>query len=68
MNFKNESIRTLQDLATEYPNYSLGELMFSCFQKIAVKNKTTVSVFLTLSDEDIYTEIEKTFKRLEENE
>ena len=67
MNFRNEAIRTIQELAKQHMDYTLGDILFACFQKTAVKNGQTLNFLRSISDEDLYTEVEKTLKR-EENE
>lgn len=57
MNFKNNAIRELQDFAKEFPEYSLGELLYSA---IRLTNAKKISDILLLSDEDIFSAIEKT--------
>lgn len=63
MNYKNEALRTLQDLAKECPTYSLGDLLYACFQKSATKNNQSLNFLRQISDEDLYTDVEKAIKR-----
>ena len=57
MNYKNNALRDLQSFAKEFPQYSLGELLYSILTLTGAK---TVSDLITLSDEDIFSAIEKT--------
>lgn len=57
MNYKNNALRDLQNFAKEFPQYSLGELLYSILRLTGAK---TVSDLITLSDEDIFSAIEKT--------
>jgi len=57
MNYKNNALRDLQSFAKEFPQYSLGELLYSILRLTGAK---TVSDLITLSDEDIFSAIEKT--------
>lgn len=57
MNYKNNAIRELQDFSKEFPNYTLGELLYSILR---LTNITKVSDLLTVSDEDLFSAIEKT--------
>ena len=64
MNFKNNAIRELQDFSKEFPDYTLGELLYSTLRLTGV---TKISDLLTLSDEDIFSAIEKTKQEEKEN-
>lgn len=57
MNYKNNALRDLQSFAKEFPEYSLGELLYSVLRLTGAKK---VSDLVTLSDEDIFSAIEKT--------
>ena len=59
MNFRNEALRTMQEIANRHPKYTLGDVVFACFQKLAVKNDTSLSFLREISDEDLYTQVEK---------
>lgn len=63
MNFKNETIRTIKALAEQNPEYSFGDLMYSCFQNPAVKNKQSLNFFRSISDEDSYTLAEQALNK-----
>lgn len=65
MNYKNEALRTIQQLGNEHPDYSLGDLLFACFQKDAVKNGKSIDFLRSIIDEDLYTSVEKAFKKEE---
>jgi hypothetical protein len=64
MNFKNNAIRELQMFSKEFPNYSLGELLYSSLRLTDAKK---ISDLLTLSDEEIFSAIEKTKQQEEDN-
>lgn len=59
MNYKNEALRVMQEIANEQPNYTLGDVIFSCFQKVAVNNKQSLNFIREVEDEDLYTLVEK---------
>lgn len=56
MNFKNNALRELPILAKELPEYSFGELLYSVIRLTGAKK---VSDLLSLSDEEIFSAIEK---------
>jgi hypothetical protein len=60
MNYKNEAIRALQTLPKDY---SLGDVLFASFQKRAVENGQSLNFLRTISDEDLYTDVEKAIKK-----
>lgn len=64
MNYKNNAIRELQDFAKEFPSYTFGELLYSTLR---LTNVTKISDLLTLSDEDLFSAIEKTKQEEKEN-
>lgn len=57
MNYKNNALRDLQNFAKDFPEYSLGELLYSILRLTGAKK---VSDLVILSDEDIFSAIEKT--------
>lgn len=60
MNYKNESIRELLKFGQEFPDYSLGELLFSVLQPVSLHNgKGSLSWVTEISDERFFTFIEK---------
>lgn len=63
MNYKNETLRTLQKFPIEY---SLGDVIFSALQKIAVKNGQSLNFLREVSDEDLYTATEKSLNSITE--
>jgi hypothetical protein len=63
MNFKNNAVRELQEFAKEFPEYTLGELLYSAIRLTSAKK---ISDIMLLTDEDIFSAIEKT--RQEEKE
>ena len=62
MNYKNETLRTLQTFPTDY---SLGDIIYEAWQKEAVKHGQSLSFLRDISDEDMYTRVEKVAQRLE---
>ena len=64
MNFRNNAIRELQEFAKEFPNYSLGELLYSTLR---LTNTEKITDLLTLSDEEFFSAIEKTKSQEKEN-
>jgi hypothetical protein len=63
LNYKNETIRTLQTFPSEY---SLGDVLFSALQKEAVKNGQSLNFLRNISDEDMYTRVEQVLSNLED--
>jgi hypothetical protein len=63
MNFKNNALRELPILSNELPKYTLGELLYSVIRLTGAKK---VSDLLELSDEEIFSAIEKA--KLQEKE
>lgn len=63
MNFKNNAIRELQEFSKDFPEYTLGELLYSAIRLTSAKK---ISDIMLLTDEDIFSAIEKT--RQEEKE
>jgi hypothetical protein len=66
INYKNESLRQAIELGKQNPTYSLGQILFSWLQKDAVKNGQSLSFLLDMTDETLYTNLEKAQTR--ENE
>lgn len=64
MNFKNNALRELPILAKEFPDYTLGEVLYSVIRLTGVKK---TSDLLTLSDEEIFSAIEKAKIQEKEN-
>lgn len=64
MNYKNNAIRELQYFSKEFPSYTLGELLYSTLR---LTNVTKISDLLTVSDEDLFSAIEKTKQEEKEN-
>ena len=56
MNFKNNALRELQNLSKDFPEYSLGEILYSALRLTGAKK---ISDLITLSDEEIFSTIEK---------
>lgn len=63
MNFKNNALRELQNLSKDFPGYSFGEILYSALRLTGAKS---ISDLLTLSDETIFSAIEKA--KLQEKE
>lgn len=64
MNYKNNAIRELQDFSKDFPSYTLGELLYSALR---LTNITKISDLLLVSDEDLFSAIEKTKQEEKEN-
>ena len=64
MNFKNNALRELPILAKELPEYTLGEILYSVIRLTGVKKSSDL---LTLSDEEIFSAIEKAKIQEKEN-
>lgn len=57
MNFKNNAVRELQEFSKEFPDYTLGELLYSALRLTGAKK---ISDILALTDEEIFSAIERT--------
>jgi hypothetical protein len=57
MNFKNNAVRELQEFSKEFPDYTLGELLYSALRLTGAKK---ISDILELTDEEIFSAIEIT--------
>jgi hypothetical protein len=64
MNFKNNALRELTNFAKEFPEYSLGQILYSAIRLTEAKK---ISDLLTLSDEEIFSAIEKAKIQEKEN-
>lgn len=58
MNYTQETLRTMQEIAKQNPELTFGDLQQTCFQSLAVKNKQSLNFFRNIKDEDIYTIVE----------
>jgi hypothetical protein len=56
MNFKNNALRELPNFSKDFPEYSLGEILYSVIRITGAKK---ISDLLILSDEEIFSAIEK---------
>lgn len=56
MHYKNEALRQLTQLLKDNPDYSFGEVLYSMLR---LTSSEKISDLKNLSDEDIYTAIEK---------
>ena len=64
MNFKNNSIREVANFSKDFPDYSLGEILYSVIRVTGAKK---ISDLLLLTDEEIFTAIEKAKTQEKEN-
>lgn len=64
MNFKNNALRELQNFSKEFPDYTLGESLYAVLRLTGAK---TISDLLTLSDEEIFSAVEKAKSEEKEN-
>lgn len=58
MNYRNIALRELKDFADQFPTYTLGEILFSVL-KTGNSANMPIKELLNLSDEQIYTMLEK---------
>lgn len=56
MNFKNNALRELSTLSKEFPEYTLGEVLYSVIRLTGAKK---TSELLLISDEEFFSAIEK---------
>ena len=56
MNYKNNAIREIQEFTKEFPEYSLGETLYSVLRLLKIQK---LSNLLELSDEEIFSAVEK---------
>lgn len=56
MNFKNNALRELPVLSKEFPEYTLGEVLYSVIRLTGAKK---TSELLLISDEEFFSAIEK---------
>lgn len=52
MNYKNNTVREIQEFAKEFEDYSLGEILYSGIRLLKLKKLTDLH---TISDEAIFT-------------
>lgn len=64
MNFKNNALRELPNFSKEFPDYSLGEIIYSVVRLTGAKK---ISDLLLISDEEIFSAIEKAKLQEKEN-
>ena len=57
MNYRNAALAEINTLAEECPDLSVGQVILAVVKR-APKEVNTLEWLLTISDEDIYTEIE----------
>lgn len=64
MNFKNNALRELSILSKELPDYTLGEILYSVIRLTSAKKTSEI---LNLTDEEIFSAIEKAKTQEKEN-
>ena len=68
MNYKNISLRELIEFGNENPQYTVGDLLFSVWQPVALANgKSSLAWLRDVSDEQMFTFIDKA-KELEKED
>lgn len=58
MNYTQETLRAMQEIAKQNPELTFGDLVQTCFQSLAVENKQSLNFFRNQTDENIYTIVE----------
>ena len=59
MNYKNAGIAEIEAIATQFPEYTLGQILYAVINR--KPEDVTIKVWLfDISDEDLYTAIEAT--------
>ncbi len=56
MNYKNNGLRELQELSKQYPDYTLGEVLYASLKLTGAKK---IQDLLEKTDEEIFTAINK---------
>lgn len=56
MNYRNEGIREIQGFAKQYPDYTLGEVLYASLRLTGAKK---IQDLLEKTDEEIFTAINK---------
>tara|TARA_R100000656_G_scaffold123143_3_gene99371 strand:- start:1677 stop:1877 length:201 start_codon:yes stop_codon:yes gene_type:complete len=59
MNYKNTAIAEIEAIAAEFPKYTLGQILLAITNR-KPEDKPLRDWLYSISDEDLYTEIEKT--------
>ena len=59
MNFKNNAIREISEFSKQFPEYSLGEILYSSIRMLGVSK---LSELLEKTDEEIFTAINKSIE------
>lgn len=62
MNYKPLSIKKLQDFSNRFPDYSLGECIYSILATMKINSRDVKAELLTMSDEDIYIAIDRAIR------
>lgn len=58
MNYRNIAIREIKDFAEQFPNYSLGEILYTVIRQSGI-DSAAIKELRNLSDEQVYTMIDK---------
>ncbi len=58
MNYNQETLRAMQTLAQKNPDFELGEIVFTAWQSLAVKNGESLDFLRHIKSEDLYTCVE----------
>lgn len=59
MNYRNEGIREISGLAKQFPEYTLGEILYASLRLTGVKS---IQDLLNKTDEEIFTAINKSIE------
>lgn len=58
MNYRNIAVREIKDFADQFPDYSLGQILYSIVRQ-ATSDPSAIKGLRDLSDEQVYTMIDK---------
>ncbi len=58
MNYTQETLRAMQEIARQNPDLTFGDLVQTCFQSLAIRNGQSLNFLRNQTDEDIYTIVE----------
>jgi len=59
MNYRNSAISEIENMTTAFPNYTLGQILLAIITR-KPEGITLRNWLYTVSDEDLYTEVERT--------
>ena len=59
MNYKNSALAEIESLANEFEDYTLGKVLLAIMRR-KPEGVTTSEWLFNITDEDLYTEVEKT--------